>query len=55
MAGGVNPLDVYTLTGNYRKIDFPYTPGVDGAGIVDKVGENITSLPKVTEFIYHGA
>ncbi len=44
MAGGVNPLDVYTLTGNYRKIDFPYTPGVDGAGIVDKVGENITSF-----------
>ncbi|HME56465.1 MAG TPA: NADPH:quinone reductase [Candidatus Lokiarchaeia archaeon] len=42
MAAGVNPLDAYTLSGNYRKIDLPYIPGSDGAGIVDKAGGGIT-------------
>jgi NADPH:quinone reductase-like Zn-dependent oxidoreductase len=34
----VNYIDVYYRTGLYPK-DLPYTPGVDGSGVVHKVGE----------------
>lgn len=44
-AAGVNPVDVYIRTGTYaRKPDLPYTPGSDGAGVVDEVGEGVTGL-----------
>jgi NADPH2:quinone reductase len=42
-AAGVNPADTYTRSGMYaRKPSLPYTPGVDGAGIVKATGENVT-------------
>jgi NADPH2:quinone reductase len=42
-AAGVNPADTYVRSGTYaRKPALPYTPGVDGAGIVKAVGENVT-------------
>ena len=38
-AAGVNPVDTYIRSGNYGKLpDLPYTPGLDAAGIVRKVG-----------------
>jgi NADPH:quinone reductase len=37
---GVNFIDVYHRTGLY-KVPPPFTPGMEGAGIVDKVGERI--------------
>src|SRR5205809_6206825 len=41
-AAGVNPVDVYTASGNYgRKPPLPYTPGFDGAGEVESVGANV--------------
>jgi NADPH2:quinone reductase len=41
-AAGVNPADTYTRTGTYsRKPALPYTPGVDGAGLVEAVGQNV--------------
>ncbi|MGN7476317.1 NADPH:quinone reductase [Solibacillus silvestris] len=44
-AAGVNPSDVYTSTGTYAiKPDLPYTPGLDGAGIVEQVGEQVTNI-----------
>jgi NADPH2:quinone reductase len=44
-AAGVNPVDAYVRTGTYpRKPDLPYTPGSDGAGLVDEVGEGVTTL-----------
>ena len=44
-AAGVNPSDVYTLTGTYAiKPNLPYTPGRDGAGIVEQVGEQVTNV-----------
>jgi NADPH:quinone reductase len=42
-AAGVNPVDVYIHTGAYtRKPELPYTPGGDGAGVVEAVGEGVT-------------
>lgn len=42
-AAGVNPADTYMRSGNYaRKPALPYTPGNDGAGVVESVGANVT-------------
>src|SRR5213080_5246950 len=36
---GVNPVDTYIRSGSYpQKPALPYTPGNDGAGIVDQIG-----------------
>ncbi len=44
-AAGVNPADTYARTGNYAVLpQLPYTPGTDGAGVVDSVGEGITKV-----------
>ena len=45
MAAGVNPVEAYIRSGAYaRKPTLPYTPGSDGAGIVEAVGEGIVSV-----------
>ena len=38
--------DAYTLTGTYAFTipQLPYTPGVDGAGIVEAIGEEVTNV-----------
>ena len=42
-AAGVNPVDAYIRTGTYaRKPQLPYTPGMDGGGTVESVGEGVT-------------
>lgn len=42
-AAGVNPVDTYLRTGMHAHAPkLPYTPGKDGAGIVDSVGEAVT-------------
>ena len=44
-AAGINPVDTYIRSGLYpTKPNLPYTPGKDGAGIVESVGENITKF-----------
>ena len=43
-AVGVNPVDVYIHTGGYGKRPLPYTPGTDGAGTVEAVGEGVTGI-----------
>jgi NADPH2:quinone reductase len=41
-AAGVNPVDAYIRSGTYPlKPDLPYTPGFDGAGIIQTVGGNV--------------
>lgn len=41
-AAGVNPVDTYLRAGTYaRKAPLPYTPGTDGAGTVESVGEGV--------------
>src|SRR5271155_5119831 len=44
-AAGVNPVDAYMRSGVYpRKPALPYTPGTDGAGIVESVGPDVKRL-----------
>jgi len=44
-AAGVNPVETYQRSGNYAaKPNLPWTPGKDGAGIVESVGEGVTNV-----------
>lgn len=46
-AAGVNPADTYARSGNYAILPpLPYTPGTDGAGVIESVGDQVkTSKP----------
>ncbi len=51
-AAGVNPVDTYLRTGIHAHAPkLPYTPGKDGAGIVEAVGEAVTRW-KVGDRVY---
>eukprot|EP01095_Lingulamoeba_sp_RSL-Kostka_P010216 TRINITY_DN3641_c0_g1_i1.p1 TRINITY_DN3641_c0_g1~~TRINITY_DN3641_c0_g1_i1.p1 ORF type:complete len:133 (+),score=60.41 TRINITY_DN3641_c0_g1_i1:44-442(+) len=51
-AAGVNPVDTYIRTGTYpRKPNLPYTPGNDGAGVIEAVGDDVKNV-KVGERVY---
>jgi NADPH:quinone reductase len=41
-AAGVNYTDIYHRTGLY-KVQFPFTPGREGAGVVERVGQGVTT------------
>jgi NADPH2:quinone reductase len=44
-AAGVNPYDTYMRNGTYAiKPPLPYTPGSDGAGVVEAVGEGVKDI-----------
>ncbi|KAL6731599.1 hypothetical protein Aduo_002445 [Ancylostoma duodenale] len=44
-AAGVNPVDTYIREGQYAVLPtLPYTPGRDGAGIVEEVGEDVSHV-----------
>jgi len=44
-AAGVNPVETYIRSGAYaNKPPLPYTPGSDGAGVLDAVGPDVTGL-----------
>jgi NADPH:quinone reductase len=43
-AAGVNFLDVYQRTGLYKSV-LPFTPGMEGAGIVEKAGSETSGKP----------
>ena len=44
-AAGVNPYDTYMRAGTYAlKPTLPYTPGSDGAGTVEAVGEGVKKV-----------
>ena len=44
-AAGVNPYDTYMRNGTYTiKPPLPYTPGSDGAGIVEAAGEGVNTV-----------
>ena len=46
-AAGVNPADTYMRAGTYaRKPPLPYTPGTDGAGVVEAVGEGVKKVKR---------
>ena len=44
-AAGVNPADTYARTGNYAVLpQLPYTPGTDGAGVIESIGEGVSKV-----------
>jgi NADPH2:quinone reductase len=44
-AVGVNPVETYIRSGNYpRKPALPFTPGNDGAGVIEEIGEGVTKF-----------
>ena len=52
-AAGLNFIDVYHRTGLYPQ-PLPFIPGVEGAGVVDAVGEGVADLPPGTRVAYAG-
>jgi NADPH:quinone reductase len=46
-AAGVNPYDTYMRAGTYAvKPSLPYTPGSDGAGVIEAVGEGVKKVKR---------
>src|SRR4029453_10938145 len=44
-ATGVNPVETYIRAGKYARFpELPYTPGNDGAGVVELVGSNVSEF-----------
>jgi NADPH:quinone reductase len=44
-AAGVNPVETYIRAGKYARLpELPYTPGNDGAGVVEKVGGDVSEF-----------
>lgn len=44
-ATGVNPVDTYIRAGTHsRQPKLPYTPGLDSAGIITKLGRNVSKF-----------
>lgn len=43
---GVNPLEAFVRTGGFGPQPFPYIPGMDFAGTVEQVGNNVKSVRK---------
>ena len=50
-AVGVNPVDTYIRAGRYGARPFPYTPGMDCAGVVNAVGQGVKKV-KVGDRVY---
>ena len=43
-AAGLNYIDVYHRTGLYPSTNMPFTPGMEGAGVVEAVGPGVTEV-----------
>ncbi len=52
-AAGLNFIDVYHRTGLYPQ-QMPFTPGVEGAGTVERVGEGVTNVRPGDRVAYAG-
>ena len=52
-AVGLNFIDVYHRTGLYKQ-DMPFTPGVEGAGVVEAVGDSVANVKKGDRVAYAG-
>ncbi len=51
-AAGVNPVETYLRSGNHtRKPALPWTPGTDGAGVIEAVGAEVSDL-RVGDRVY---
>src|SRR5207237_2774803 len=52
-AAGLNFIDVYHRTGLYQQ-PLPFTPGVEGAGVVEAFGPDVTDLKVGDRVAYAG-
>src|SRR4051812_24302222 len=52
---GVNFIDVYFRSGQYKAPALPFTPGNEGAGVVVAVGEGVTGFAPGERVAYAGA
>jgi NADPH2:quinone reductase len=52
-AAGLNFIDVYHRSGLYKQ-ELPFTPGVEGAGIIAAVGPDVTNVKKGDRVAYAG-
>ena len=51
-AVGVNPVETYIRAGTYARLpELPYTPGNDGAGVVEQVGADVSEF-KAGDHVY---
>src|SRR5262252_10112882 len=51
---GVNPVETYIRAGKYARLPkLPYTPGNDGAGVIEQVGDSVTEF-KPGDRVYTG-
>jgi len=51
---GINPVETYIRAGTYARLpELPYTPGNDGAGVVEHVGADVSEF-KTGDRIYTG-
>ncbi|MFO0861472.1 MAG: NADPH:quinone reductase [Phycisphaerales bacterium] len=41
---GVNPVDTYIRSGTYGPQNFPFTPGYDASGVVERVGDSFSGF-----------
>lgn len=51
---GLNYIDVYVRTGLYPQPSFPFTPGMEGAGIVTAIGAGVRDLKVGRHVAYAG-
>jgi NADPH2:quinone reductase len=52
-AVGLNFIDVYHRTGLYKQ-DLPFTPGVEGAGVVEAIGPDVSNVSPGDRVAYAG-
>lgn len=52
---GLNYIDVYFRTGLYKAPSMPVTIGMEGAGIIEEIGEGVTDLKVGDRVAYAGA
>jgi NADPH2:quinone reductase len=51
-AAGINPVETYIRSGTYARLPkLPYTPGTDGAGTIERIGEGVRGL-RVGDRVY---
>src|SRR5438067_7907690 len=42
---GVNPVETYIRAGTYARLpELPFTPGNDGAGVIEEIGDSVTTF-----------
>lgn len=51
---GVNPVDTYIRAGLYGDRPFPFVPGMDAAGVVEAVGNEVTAYTPGDRVYYYG-